>query len=374
MDFLGKVTNNLGEESIGKLILKLSLPALISQLVNLIYNMVDKMYIGHIEGEGLYALTGLGLCLPIMIVISASSCLFGMGGAPKAAIEMGKGNNEEAEKILGNVVTAIFVTALILTVTLSIFGKDLLILLGASSETVVYAWDYLRIYVLGTIFVQITLGLNMFIMTQGFAKYSMITVIGSAVINIIIYPIFIFVLGLGIRGAAIATILSQAVSSIWILYFLHSKKSKLKIKRKNLKLSSKIILSVMALGAAPFVMQSTESILNICFNSSLQKYGGDVAVGTMTIVYSVFQLTIMVIQGFAQGTQPIISYNYGAGKMHRVKKAVNILVCICTSFTTLVCLSAEFFPETIVSIFNNDPALISTASWAIKIYIFGFAI
>ena len=370
-EILKEMSNNLGEGSIGKLLFKLSLPAVISQLVNMLYNMVDRMYIGHIPEEGLKALTGLGLCFPIIMLVSAFSSLFGMGGAPKAAIEMGKGDNEKAEKILGNAVFALLFTSVVLTTLLLIFGRDLLFLFGASSETITYAWSYLKIYLCGTIFVQVALGLNMFITTQGFAKYSMITVVIGAILNIILDPIFIFVLNMGVKGAALATIISQAVSSIWVIKFLCSQKSKLKIRRKNLKISLEIIIPIIALGLSPFVMQSTESLLNICFNASLQRYGGDVAVGAMTILGSVMQLCSMPIQGFAQGAQPIISFNYGAGKMERVKKTIFLLVCTCVSFTVVMCLVAEIFPEVFISIFNSDPELMETAVWAMRIYIGG---
>lgn len=363
--------NDLGTEKIGKLLFKLSLPAVISQLVNMLYNMVDRMYIGHIPEEGIKALTGLGLCFPIIMIVSAFSCLFGMGGAPKAAIEMGKGDNDRAERILGNVFSAIIITSIILTFLLFIFGQKLLFLFGASNETIVYGWNYLKIYLLGTIFVQVALGLNMFITTQGFAKYSMITVVIGAALNILLDPIFIFYFNLGVKGAALATIISQGVSSLWVIKFLLSSKSKLKIKKKNLSLNTSIILPVMALGASPFVMQSTESILNICFNASLQRYGGDLAVAVMTILGSVMQLCTMPIQGFTQGAQPIVSFNYGAKNMDRVKKTISILFCICITITVIGCLAVEIFPRFFIGIFNNDLDLMDSAVWALRIYIGG---
>lgn len=366
-----KEGQNLGEGSIGKLLFKLSLPAVISQIVNMLYNMVDRMYIGHIPDEGVKALTGLGLCFPIIMLVAAFSALFGMGGAPKAAIEMGRGDNDKAEKILGNSTSSLIITSLIITAVLFIFGKDLLFLFGASTETIPYAWSYLSVYLWGTIFVQLTLGLNMFITTQGFATYSMITVVIGALLNIILDPIFIFIFNMGAMGAATATIISQAVSSIWVIKFLCSSKSKIKIKKENLKISSEIILPVMALGASPFVMQSTESILNICFNSSLQRYGGDLYVGAMTILGSVMQFCIMPIQGLTQGAQPIISFNYGAKNMDRVKKTIKLLLYSCITFTVLLCLCIEVFPNLFIAIFNNDPELVSVTTWTMRIYAAG---
>ena len=364
-------SNRLGEEKIGKLIFMLAVPTVISQLVNMLYNIVDRMYIGHIPEVGAEALTGLGLCFPIIMLVSAFSSLFGMGGAPQAAIEMGKGNNKKAEKILGNCVCALLSVALVLMVVLFLFGEDLLMLFGASENTIGYALDYLNVYAFGTIFVQIALGLNPFITTQGFAKYSMITVVLGAVLNIVLDPLFIFVFDMGVSGAATATIISQAASAIFVLTFLLGKKTTLKIRKENLRIDKKIMLPVVALGVSPFVMQSTESILNICFNVSLQKYGGDIAVGTMTIIGSVMQLAYMPMQGISQGAQPVTSYNYGAGKMDRVKAAIKIQIIACSVFAVTVWAAVMCFPQVFIGIFNKDPELMSMATWAMRVYAFG---
>ncbi len=363
--------NVLGEGSVGKLLFSLAFPAVVSQLVNMLYNIVDRMYIGNIPGIGVTALTGLGLCFPIIMIVSAFSALFGMGGAPQAAIAMGRGDDQRAENIMGNCVTALLISAVVLTSTLLLFGEKLLFMFGASDETIVYALDYLNIYAFGTIFVQIALGLNMFITTQGFAKFSMLTVVIGAVINIILDPIFIFGLNMGVKGAALATTIAQCISAIWVLKFLLGKKTKLKIKLPNMRFKANIIVPVMALGLSPFIMQSTESILNICFNVSLQKYGGDLAVGAMTIIGSIMTLCIMPVQGITQGAQPIISYNYGAGKYDRVKKAIKLQLIFCESFAVLFWLSVMLLPQLYISIFNSDAQLVEITTWCIRVYMSG---
>lgn len=362
---------NLGEGSIKKLIFVLAIPTVISQVVNMLYNIVDRMYIGHIPETGVDALTGLGLCYPIIMLVSAFSYLFGIGGAPKAAIEMGKGNNKKAEVILGNCTASLILAAVVLMTVLLIWGENLLYLFGASDNTISYALSYLQIYAIGTIFVQISMGLNMFISTQGFTRYSMMTVLIGAILNIVLDPIFIYVLNMGVQGAALATTISQAVSAIWVFKFLTGKKSVLKIRKENLKIKKEIILPVLALGVSPFIMNSTESILNICFNVSLQKYGGDLAVGTMTILSSVFLLCLMPLQGICQGVQPIISFNFGAGKLDRVKEAIKFQIFVCFTFTTLCWLFLMSFPNLFIGIFNSDPDLVDLAVWALRIYTFG---
>ena len=366
--------NILETEGIGKLLLKLALPAVISQLVNMLYNVVDRVYIGHMPENGVAALTGLGLCFPIIMLISAFAALFGMGGAPLAAIAMGQGNHRRAEQILGNCTTALILTSAVLTVFFLFFGRPLLLLFGASTGTIGYAWHYLQIYVCGTVFVQIALGLNMFITTQGFATKAMITVLIGAILNTILDPVFIFVFGMGVQGAAAATVLSQAVSAIWVLHFLTGQKTTLKICVSQLRLHRDILLPVLALGLAPFIMLATESLLNICFNSSLQRYGGDLAVGTMTILSSISQLIILPLQGITQGAQPIISFNYGAGNKARVKKALKLQLAICLLFTCAMCFLIELFPVPFIRIFNSKPELVSMASWALRLYCAGMFI
>ena len=320
---------NLGSESVGKLLFKLSLPAIVAQLINVMYNMVDRMYIGHIPNVGASALTGVGVTMPVIMAISAFAALVSMGGAPRSSIMMGKNDKEHAEQILGNCTILLFALALILTIVFMLYGKSILMLFGASDTTIGFAWDYMRIYTLGTLFVQISLGLNAFITSQGYAKTSMMTVLIGACCNIILDPIFIFVFDMGVAGAAWATILSQAVSSIWVLKFLFSEKSFLRIKPKYFKLSARVVLPCLALGLSPFIMQFTESVISVCFNTSLLKYGGDIAVGAMTILTSVMQFSMLPLQGLTQGAQPIISFNYGAGNADRVKKAFKLLL-ICS--------------------------------------------
>ena len=360
--------NPLGIEPVGKLFFKLAIPSVLAQLINLLYNLVDRIFIGHIEEVGDIALTGVGVCFPIIITISAFSSLCGMGGAPKAAIKMGEGNTEEANKILGNCTMLTIITSIILTLVVQIFKEPLLYLFAASDNTITYALDYMGIYSLGTIFVMIALGLNAFITTQGFSKISMLNVIIGAVTNIILDPIFIFGFNMGVKGAALATIISQAVSAFFVVRFLLSKKTRLKLELKYLKLDIKIILSVISLGLAPFIMQSTEAILNICFNTSLYKYGGDIAVGTMTILSSLMQFAMLPIQGFAQGAQPIISYNLGSRQPDRIKKAFKILFIISVSFSVMFWLVSMLLPSTLIGIFTEKKELIEFASRALRIY------
>lgn len=359
---------NLGEGSVGRLLVKLAVPSIVAQMVNLLYNMVDRIYIGHIPGSGDIALTGLGLCFPIIMIITAFSNLIGAGGAPRVAIHMGKGEQEQAEKTMGNCVATLVLLAVILTVLLELFAVPLLTLFGASDNTLPYALSYLRIYVVGTLCVMISLGLNPFITTQGFSDVAMKTVIIGAVCNIILDPVFIFLLGMGVQGAALATILSQGVSAVWVLFFLNGKRTKLKLKKQHLKIEWKVIAPVLALGVSPFVMGATESALNIAFNSSLAKYGGDVAVGAMTILSSIMQLQFMPTQGLTQGAQPIMSFNYGAAKIDRVKKTYRLLIGCCLAYTMVFWLAVQCFPQMFVKIFNDTPELLDTTTWALRIY------
>lgn len=358
----------LGEKPIGKLMLSLVIPAVLSQLVNALYNIVDRIYIGNIPEVGALSLTGLGLCFPVLMIISGFANLFGMGGAPKAAIKMGEGDNDAAEHILGNCAAALLVTSVVLTGFFFVFGRDLLFLFGASDKTIDYAWSYLSVYLMGTVFVQITLGLNAFITTQGFTKFSMCTILIGAVLNIILDPIFIFVFEMGVSGAATATILSQAVSAFWVLRFLMGKKTILKIKPQYMRLQWGIIAPVIALGLAPFIMSTTESLLNIAFNSSLQRYGGDMAVGAMTIISSVFTITLLPMTGITQGTQPIISYNYGAGNSKRVLQAFKGSLIACLTLSTAMFAMMQLFPGAFVALFNDDPELVSIAVSSLRVY------
>ena len=359
---------DLGNQSVGRLLFRLALPAITAQLINVLYNIVDRMYIGHIPVTGTDALTGVGVTMPAIMAISAFAALVSMGGAPRASIMMGRGDNGQAERVLGNCTTMLVIMASVLTAVFLIFGRQILMVFGASGNTIGYAWDYMQIYAVGTVFVQLALGLNAFISAQGYAKTSMFTVLIGAVCNIILDPIFIFAFDMGVRGAALATIISQAVSSIWVLKFLTSKKSLLTIRRENLRLCAGIILPCLALGVSPFIMQFTESVLFVCFNSSLLKYGGDIAVGSMTILASVMQFSMLPLQGLTQGAQPIISFNYGAMKAERVKKAFRILLFSCLIYSAALWSGSMFAPRVFASMFTNDSKLIEYSVWAIRIY------
>ena len=362
---------DLGKEPIWHLLLVLAIPTIASQVINALYNMVDRMYIGHIPEIGATALTGVGVSFPIIMIVSAFAALVGMGGAPQASIAMGRKDHDKAEKILGNCFTSLAVVAVILTIIVLAFKTPLLYLFGASSNTISYAEDYIEIYAVGTIFVQMTLGLNMFISAQGFSMISMLTVVIGAVINIVLDPIFIFGFHMGVRGAAIATVLSQALSAVWAVKFLTGKNTVLHLKKKYMKIEWKIMAPCIALGVAPFIMQSTESVLVLCFNSSLLKYGGDMAVGAMTILSSVMQFAMLPLQGLTQGGQPIISYNYGARNVERVKKGFKLLLIACLCYSTLMWAVTQLAPQLLVMIFTNDPELMELAVWALRIYMAG---
>lgn len=361
-------TEELGTCSVGKLLFKLAVPAIAAQIINLLYNLVDRMYIGHIAEVGKLALTGVGVCLPLIMLISAFAALVSMGAAPRASIFLGKGEKDNAEKTLGNSFSLLVIISIILTLIFFFFAEDLLLIFGASENTIEYATSYMEIYSIGTIFVQLTLGLNAFISAQGFAKVSMMTVLIGAIFNIVLDPILIFGFNMGVSGAALATIISQALSMLWILKFLTGKKTTLKIKRKNLSLSKNIVLPSIALGLAPFIMQATESLIAVCFNSSLLKYGGDIAVGAMTILTSVMQFSMLPLNGLTQGGQPILSYNYGAKNPERVKKAFKILIISCVTYSMILWALAMITPKSFVLIFNNDPELLDFTSNALRIY------
>lgn len=364
-------TRDLGSGSIGKLMAQLAIPAVVAQIINLLYNIVDRIYIGHIPEVGATALTGVGLFMPILMLINAFAMLAGSGGAPRAAIYMGKQDNHTAEKIVGNCFSLLLIFSAVLTVVFYAASPSLLRLFGASDATLPYALEYARIYILGTIFVLIVMGMNPFITTQGFAKISMMTTVIGAVINIVLDPIFIFVFDMGVKGAAIATVLSQAVGAVWILWFLSGKKTTLRLKKCNLRMEWNIIGSCIGLGISTFVMLATESLLSVSFTSSLSRYGGDLAVGAMTIITSVSQLITMPLQGICQGGQPIISYNYGAGKTERVKKAFHTQFLICIIFSCVFWGFLMIAPQVFAGMFTNDSELANYTSWAMRIYMAG---
>lgn len=358
----------LGKEPIGKLLLRLALPTVAAQLINMLYNIVDRIYIGHIPEIGAKALTGVGVCMPLILIVSAFAALVGYGGAPRASIAMGRKDNEAAEKILGNCFTVQILISVILTVVLLIWNRDFLMAFGASENTIEYGVRYMSIYALGTLFVEVTLGMNSFITAQGFAKTGMLSVLIGAVANIILDPIFIFGCDMDVQGAALATILSQAMSCIWVVWFLCGKKTTLKIRRKNIGITPKVVLPCLALGVSVFVMQASESVISVCFNSSLQKYGGDIAVGAMTILTSVMQFAMLPLQGLGQGAQPIISYNYGAGNMKRVRRTFRLLLQSSLAYSTVLWLLILLFPQGFAAMFTSDPELMIFTRTALRIY------
>ncbi len=359
----------LGREPIGKLLLRLAIPTVVAQFINMLYNIVDRIYIGHMPEDGQLALTGLGVCLPLILLVSAFAALIANGGAPRASIFMGKGDTESAERTLGNCFVTQIIISVVLTAVLLIFDEQFLWLFGASENTIGYAVDYMNIYAIGTIFVQLTLGMNAFITAQGFATTGMLSVLIGAVANIGLDPLFIYAFGMGVRGAALATIISQAASCAWVLFFLFGKKTVLKIRPKYFRLKAGIILPGLALGFSTFVMQASESIILICFNSSLQNYGGDIAVGAMTVLSSVIQFAMLPLQGLGQGAQPIISYNYGAKNAERVKKAFRLLLTASLCYSVTLWALVMAVPQAFVMMFNTNEALVSYTIPALRIYL-----
>ena len=362
----------LGTAPLGRLMLSLALPTVLAQLINVLYNVVDRIYIGHMQGDGNLALTGVGVTLPIITLIAAFSAFAGAGGAPLAAIELGKKDERKASLIMGNSAWLLVFFSIVLTIGFLIFKIPILYAFGASSKTIAYANDYITIYLLVTIFVQLALGLNAFISGQGAAKAAMLSVLIGAVINIVLDPIFIFALHLGVRGAALATVISQFVSAVWVVSFLKSKRSVLYL--KLVRPDKSLILKIAALGIAPFVMQSTESLVTITFNTGLQRYGGDLYVGSMSILMSIMQLIVIPVNGITQGVQPIVSYNYGAGNRLRVKETVIRLVSVCLLGTLILAGVAIFCPGIYASMFTNDAELVALTCRIMPIFFLGIAI
>ena len=365
-----KQPNNefLSHAPVGRLLFKLAIPTVLAQLINMLYNIVDRIYIGHMPGNGDLALTGVGVCMPIIMFVSAFAALISSGGAPRASIFMGKGDNDAAEQTLGGCLALQVIISIVLTAVLLIWNRDFLLAFGASENTIDYAADYMAIYAMGTVFVQLTLGMNAYITAQGFAKMGMFTVLIGAVCNIVLDPIFIFAFDMGVQGAALATIISQGISCVWVLSFLCGRKTLLKIRRVNLKIRPSVVLPCIALGLAPFIMQGSESIISVCFNSSLLRYGGDVAVGAMTILTSVMQFAMMPLQGLAQGAQPILSYNFGARNSHRVKKTFRLLLISSLTYSFLLWAFIMLFPRMFAGIFTPDPTLLQFAAGALRVY------
>lgn len=358
----------LGTEKTGKLLFKLAVPAVTAQLVNLLYNLVDRIYIGHIAEIGTEALTGVGVCLPIIMLISAFAYLVGSGGAPRASIFMGSGDNDTAEKILGNCFTLLLGVSVVLTVVFYVWNEPLLMAFGASEKTVGYGVEYMAIYALGTIFVLMALGLNVFITAQGFTVVSMLSVVIGAVLNIALDPLFIFAFGMNVEGAALATIISQAVSCAFVVAFLSGRHSLLRLRWKNFLPRVKIFLPCLLLGLSPFIMQATESVITVCFNSSLQAAKGDIAVGAMTILSSIMMFCMMPLQGITQGAQPIVSYNFGAKNTERVKQTFKYTFIACCAYTVLLWAVVQIFPKTVAMAFSSDAELIAYTARALRIY------
>lgn len=362
-------TNNaLGTEKISKLVFRLAIPSVVAQLINLVYNMVDRIYIGHIAEVGSLALTGVGVCMPLMMILMAFSQLVGAGGAPLASIALGKQDTQKADRILGTCSVALLVMSIALMVAVRCSSKSLLLLFGASSDTLPFAQEYMNMYVWGTLFSTCSVGLNAFITAQGFTKVSMVSVLVGAVCNIILDPIFIFALRMGVRGAALATVLSQGVSAVWVLAFLTGKRTNLRLRPAVLRVDFRLLGSCLALGLSPFMMQLTECVLTICFNRSLLRYGGDVAVGAMTIFATVMQLAVLPLMGMAQGVQPITGYNYGAGNKARVAEAFKLLLKLSLSYSCVMWLLVLLFPRLFILPFTNDAALIAYSRSMIRIY------
>ena len=364
----------LGTEPVGRLLFKLSVPTVIAQVINMMYNLVDRVFIGHIPGEGSLALTGVGVCMPLILLVSALAALVSSGGAPRASIYMGRNENEYAEKILGGCFTLQILVSAVFTFVLLLWNEEMLLAFGASERTVEYATAYMNIYAAGTVFVQLTLGMSAFISCQGFTKVSMCSVVIGAVLNIALDPLLIFIMGMGVKGAALATVISQFASCVWVMAFITGKRTVLRLRRSNMRLSPKVILPCIALGTAVFIMQASEGVISICFNSSLLNYGGDTAVGTMTIMTSVMMFAMLPLQGIGQGAQPVISYNYGAGNRERVKKAFRLLITVSIIYAVLLHLAIMLVPKAFVAVFTTDRELIEFASPMMRIYFAGLAL
>ena len=364
----------LGTEPVKKLLFRLALPTVAAQIINMLYNVVDRIFIGHIEGYGNLALTGVGICMPIIMIVSAFAALVASGGAPRASIFLGKGDKEKAERTLGACFTLQIVISVILTAVLLIWSRDFLLAFGASNNTIKYAEEYMKIYAIGTLFVQLTLGMNAFVTAQGFTKISTLSVAIGAIANIILDPVFIYALDMGVKGAALATVISQFFSCIWLLLFLFGRKATLRLRVKNFKPLPSLVLPCIALGSATFIMQASESVITVCFNSSLLKYGGDIAVGAMTILASVMQFAMLPMQGFAQGAQPILSYNYGARNPDRIKSTFKLLLAVCLAYSVTLWLSIMIFPRAFAAMFTSDMALLNYTEGVIRIYFGGLII
>lgn len=360
---------DLGTAPIGGLLLRLAIPAICAQVVTIIYNLVDRVYIGHIPGIGSDALTGVGVCFPILTLVASLANLFGVGGAARAAIHLGEGRTVRAEELMGSCATALVLAAVAASALFTAFMTPLLYAFGGSDATIGYGRDYLSIYLVGTVFVLFTVGLNNFISTQGFSTMAMATTLLGAVLNLILDPVFIFLLGLGVKGAALATILSQAVSALWVLRFLTGARTRLRLRPRFLRPRWKYLAPAMAIGVSPFTMTATESLLSVTFNASLQAYGGDLAVGAMTICASIMQMISLPMSGLCQGNQPIVGYNYGAGHLDRVKRSFWLLFRCCLAFGCAAWLCVQLFAQPLAGLFTEDVQLRQYTAWALRVYL-----
>ena len=367
-----KQKNDFSQGSVVVNILKLALPMTLAQLINVLYNIVDRIYIGMIPENATLSLTGLGLCLPIISMVTAFANLFGMGGAPLCSIERGRGNVREAEAIMGNSFVLMVITGIVLTILGLAFKRPMLYLFGASDATIGYADAYITIYLLGNIFVMTGLGMNSFINSQGFGTIGMMTVLLGAVANIILDPIFIFVFHMGVRGAALATIISQFLSAVWILVFLTGKKALLRLKPSAMRLTKKRVKDIIGLGMSGFTMSITNSTVQVMYNAMLQRFGGDLYVGIMTVINSVREVISMPVNGVTQSAQPILGYNYGAKEYNRVKTGIVFMSIVSILYTTLVWGVVHGFPEFFIRMFNREGDLIEAGIPAMRVYFFGF--
>lgn len=359
----------LGEAPIGQTFCRLALPAVAAQIINILYNLVDKMFIGHIPNVGPQALAGVGVTTPVILVISAFAALVSMAGAPKATIYMGQGNTKEAEKVLGSCTWMLGILSIIITLIMLLFGRSILLMFGASNETIYFASEYMKIYCLGTLCTQLTLGLNAFITAQGNTLVSMVNVAIGAITNILLDALLINVIHMGVKGAALATVASQGISACLVLYYLGSGKGNLHLHIQNIRFDKKILLPCILLGTSPALMQLTENLVAISFNTSLQRYGGDVAVASMSILNSIMQFVMLLLPGLVQGAQPLLSYNLGAHNIKRVKKTFRLLLTCCLSGSFIIWLICMVTPDKVASIFTNDVSLIKYTAWCMRIYL-----
>lgn len=358
--------------SVYRNIMEVAAPMILAQLLNLLYNIVDRIYIGRIPKVGTTALTGVGICFPIISLVSAFTYLYGNGGAPLCAMERGRGNEEEAEKLMGNSFFLLLVTGVVLLILGELFYSPVLYLFGASDATFVYAREYIRLYLLGTVFVMVSVGMNPFINSQGFGNMGMVSVLIGAALNILLDPLFIFGFQMGVKGAALATILSQLCSAVWVMWFLTSKKAVLKLKISCMRLEAARVKRILGLGVSGFIMSFTNSLVQVVCNATLQTYGGDIYVGVMTVLNSVREICTLPVQGFTNGASPVMSFNYGEKAFERVKKAIWFVTAVCVSYTVLIWGTLRLAPAFFIRIFNDSPELLEKAVPSLHIYFFGF--